>query len=138
MNNNRIPSSSPDLTQENIEKLKELFPEVLTEGKIDFDMLKTVLGKEVDDRNERYRFEWHGKREALLGAQQPSKGTLRPDKEASKNFDTTENLYIEGENLEVLKLLQKSYNGKVKMIYIVIYSLLKYCPLSILRLRFIR
>ena len=118
MNNNRIPSSSPDLTQENIEKLKELFPEVVTEGKIDFDMLKTVLGKEVDDRNERYRFEWHGKREALLGAQQPSKGTLRPDKEASKNFDTTENLYIEGDNLEVLKLLQKSYNGKVKMIYI--------------------
>lgn len=118
MNNNRIPSSSPDLTQENIEKLKELFPEVITEGKIDFDILKTVLGKEVDDRNERYRFEWHGKREALLGAQQPSKGTLRPDKEASKNFDTTENLYIEGDNLEVLKLLQKSYNGKVKMIYI--------------------
>ena len=118
MSNNRIPSSSPDLTQENIEKLKELFPEVISEGKIDFDMLKTVLGKEVDNRNERYRFEWHGKREALLGAQQPSKGTLRPDKEASKNFDTTENLYIEGDNLEVLKLLQKSYNGKVKMIYI--------------------
>ncbi|WP_156855381.1 site-specific DNA-methyltransferase [Oceanobacillus sp. AG] len=118
MNNNRIPSSSPDLTQENIEKLKELFPEVVTEGRIDFDMLKTVLGKEVDDRNERYRFEWHGKREALLGAQQPSKGTLRPDKETSKNFDTTENLYIEGDNLEVLKLLQKSYNGKVKMIFI--------------------
>jgi len=118
MSNNRIPSSSPDLTQENIEKLKELYPEVISEGKIDFDMLKTVLGKEVDNRNERYRFEWHGKREALLGAQQPSKGTLRPDKEASKNFDTTENLYIEGDNLEVLKLLQKSYNGKVKMIYI--------------------
>jgi adenine-specific DNA-methyltransferase len=118
MDNNRIPSGSPDFTQDNIEKLKELFPEIVTEGKVDFDMLKTVLGEEVDDRNERYRFEWNGKKESLLGAQQPSKGTLRPDKKASKNFDTTENLYIEGDNLEVLKLLQKSYNGKVKMIYI--------------------
>lgn len=115
---NRIPSSSPDLTQENIEKLKELFPEIVTEGKVDFDMLKTVLGEQVDDRKERYRFEWHGKKESLLGAQQPSKGTLRPDIETSKSFDTTENLYIEGDNLEVLKLLQKPYNGKIKMIYI--------------------
>lgn len=118
MNTNRIPSSSPDLTQHNIDKLKELFPEIVTEDKVDFDMLKTILGEEVDNRNERYKFEWHGKKDSLLGAQQPSKGTLRPDKEASKNFDTTENLYIEGDNLEVLKLLQKSYNGKVKMIYI--------------------
>src|SRR5699024_2694880 len=70
------------------------------------------------DRSERYKFEWHGKKESLLGSQQPSKGTLRSDKESSKNFDITENLYIEGDNLEVLKLLQKSYNGKVKMIYI--------------------
>src|SRR5699024_9384315 len=118
MDNNRIPSSSPDLTQVNIEKMKELFPEIVTEGKVDFDMLKTVLGEEIDDRSERYKFEWHGKKESLIGSQQPSKGTLRPDKEASKKFDTTENLYIEGDNLEVLKLLQKSYNGKVKMIYI--------------------
>lgn len=118
MNDNRIPSNSPDLTQENIEKLKGLFPEILTDGKVDFDMLRTILGEEVDDRSERYRFEWHGKRASLLGAQQPSKGTLRPDKESSKNFDKTENLYIEGDNLEVLKLLQKSYNSKVKMIYI--------------------
>lgn len=118
MVDNRIPSSSQDLIEENIEKLKGLFPEVVTEGKIDLDMLKTVLGEAVDDRQERYRFEWHGKRESLLGAQQPSKGTLRPDVEASKNFDTTKNLYIEGDNLEVLKLLQKSYNGKVKVIYI--------------------
>src|SRR5699024_6459267 len=118
MDNNRIPSSSPDLTQVNIEKMNELFPEIVTEGKVDFDMLKTVLGEEIDDRSERYKFEWHGKKESLLGSQQPSKGTLRPDKEASKKFDTTENLYIEGDNLEVLKLLQKSYNGKVKMINI--------------------
>ncbi len=118
MDNNRIPSSSADLIQDNIKKLKELFPEIVTEGKVDFDMLKTVLGEEVDDRDERYSFTWHGKRASLLGSQQPSNETLRPDKEASKNFDTTENLYIEGDNLEVLKLLQKSYNGKVKMIYI--------------------
>lgn len=115
---NRVSSSSLDITAENIEKLKELFPEVLTEGKIDFDMLRTVLGEEVDDRNERYRFEWHGKKNALLGSQQPSKGTLRPDVESSRDIDKTENLYIEGDNLEILKILQKSYNGKVKMIYI--------------------
>ncbi|WP_205685149.1 hypothetical protein, partial [Heyndrickxia sporothermodurans] len=77
------------------------------------------------------------KKQAIFDAQKPSKRTLRPVPEKSKNFDTTENLYIEGDNLEVLKLLQKSYNSKVKLIYIVIHSLLKYCPLSILRLRFI-
>ncbi|MGK0575998.1 site-specific DNA-methyltransferase [Macrococcus capreoli] len=116
---NKVPSSSPDLTQENIARLKELFPEILTDGeKIDFDKLKTVLGEEVEDEKERYSFNWHGKKAAILGAQQPSKGTLRPDKEKSKNFDTTENLYIEGDNLEVLKLLQKSYSNKIKMIYI--------------------
>lgn len=110
---------SVDLTAANIARLKELFPEILTDGeKIDFDMLKAVLGGEVDSENERYQFTWHGKKKMIAGAQKPSKGTLRPDKEKSKNFDTTENLYIEGDNLEVLKLLQKSYNNKVKMIYI--------------------
>lgn len=116
---NKVPSSSPDLTQENIARLKELFPEILTDGeKIDFVKLKTVLGEEVEGEKERYSFNWHGKKAAILGAQKPSKGTLRPDKEKSKNFDTTENLYIEGDNLEVLKLLQKSYSNKIKMIYI--------------------
>lgn len=110
---------SLDLTVQNITRLKELFPEILTDGeKIDFDMLKAVLGGEVDSENERYQFTWHGKKKMIAGTQKPSKGTLRPDKEKSKNFDTTENLYIEGDNLEVLKLLQKSYNGKIKMIYI--------------------
>ena len=80
--------------------------------------LKTIMGNVVDDQKERYNFTWHGKKESMLGAQKPSKGTLRPDKEKSKNFDKTENLYIEGDNLETLKLLQKSYNNKVKVIYI--------------------
>ncbi|MCQ9882290.1 site-specific DNA-methyltransferase [Staphylococcus aureus] len=116
---NKMPSSSLDLTKENVEKLKELFPEILTDGEqIDFDKLKTILGQEVNGEKERYSFNWHGKKDAILGAQKPSKGTLRPDKDKSKNFDTTENLYIEGDNLEVLKLLQKSYSNKIKMIYI--------------------
>lgn len=116
---NKMNGESVDLTAQNIAQLKQLFPEILTDGeKIDFDMLKAVLGGEVDNENERYQFTWHGKKKMIAGTQKPSKGTLRPDKEKSKNFDTTENLYIEGDNLEVLKLLQKSYNGKVKMIYI--------------------
>ncbi|GAE28603.1 type III restriction-modification system methylation subunit [Halalkalibacter wakoensis JCM 9140] len=108
-----------DLTKQNIERLKELFPEVLTDGeKIDFDLLKTVLGEVVEDNNERYQFTWHGKKQAILGAQKPSKGTLRAEPEKSKNFDATGNIYIEGDNLEVLKLLQKSYNGRIDLIYI--------------------
>lgn len=109
---------SMDLTEENINSLKQLFPEVFEEGKIDFDKLRLILGDEVDDNDERYEFTWHGKNNAIRIAQTPSTGTLIPDKESSKNWDDTENLYIEGDNLEVLKLLQKSYFAKVKMIYI--------------------
>src|SRR5699024_8641768 len=110
---------SLDITKENIDKLKKLFPEIITDGeKIDFEKLKTILGEEVEGEKERYSFNWYGKKNAILGAQTPSKGTLRHDKDKSKNFDTTENLYIEGDNLEVLKLLQKSYSNKIKMIYI--------------------
>lgn len=116
---NQVSKESVDLTQQNIEKLKELFPEILTDGnKIDFDMLQTILGEEIDGEKERYSFTWPGKRDVIAGAQQPSKGTLRPNIEKSKNFHSTENLYIEGDNLEVLKLLQKPYNKKIKMIYI--------------------
>jgi len=107
-----------DIVKANIEALKQLFPEVVTEGKIDFEKLKLILGEEIEARNEKYEFTWHGKTQAMKLAQTPSTGTLRPDKASSKNWDTTENLYIEGDNLEVLKLLQKSYFGKIKMIYI--------------------
>src|SRR5690625_2445637 len=114
----KLNGESLNIEQENIKKLVELFPEVNTDGKIDFDKLKQILGDYVDDSEERYRFVWNGKGDALRISQTPSTGTLRPDKESSKNWDETENLYIEGDNLEVLKLLQKSYFGKVKMIYI--------------------
>ena len=107
-----------DILQENIGKLRELFPEVANEDKIDFDKLKQILGAYVDDSNERYNFSWNGKGKALRLSQTPSLGTLRPCKEEGKDWDTTQNLYIEGDNLEVLKLLQKSYHNKVKMIYI--------------------
>lgn len=111
-------SKSLDITQQNIEQLKVLFPDVFSEGKVDFDALKAVLGEAVDDSAERYNFTWHGKNKARQIAQTPSTGTLRPCKEESVNWDTSENLFIEGDNLEVLKLLQKSYHKKVKMIYI--------------------
>ncbi len=111
-------SKSLDITAQNIEQLKALFPDVVSEGKIDFDALRVVLGEAIDDSAERYNFTWNGKNKARQIAQTPSTGTLRPCKAESVNWDTTENLFIEGDNLEVLKLLQKSYHKKVKMIYI--------------------
>ncbi|HBS5670004.1 TPA: site-specific DNA-methyltransferase [Klebsiella pneumoniae] len=113
-----VDSKSMDIVADNISKLKELFPEVFTEGKVDFDALKEVLGDYIDGREERYSFTWNGKSKARMLAQTPSAGTLRPCKEESVDWDTTQNLFIEGDNLEVLKLLQKSYHKKVKMIYI--------------------
>lgn len=114
----KMDGYSLNIVKENIEKLKEIFPEVFCEDKVDFERLQEVLGEYIEDREERYRFEWHGKSQAIRMSQTPSRGTLRPCKEESKNWDTTENLYIEGDNLEVLKLLQKSYQNKIKMIYI--------------------
>jgi len=115
---NTIAGESKNLTEHNIEQLKQLFPEVFAEGKIDFDALKAELGEHVETDDERYQFTWAGKAQAKRIATTPSLGTLRPVPEESVNWDSTENLYIEGDNLEVLKLLQKSYFGKVKMIYI--------------------
>lgn len=111
-------SRSEDIIAENIEQLKVLFPEAFTEGKIDFDILRQLLGGAVDEREEKYGLSWFGKRKARQLALTPSTGTLRPCPEESVNWDTTQNIMIEGDNLEVLKLLQKSYAGKVKLIYI--------------------
>lgn len=113
----KLKLQTPDLTAENIQKIAELFPGVVSDGKVNFDLLRTMLGDEVMG-DEAYEFTWVGKREAIREAGRPIRKTLRPCVEESKNWDTTENLYIEGDNLEVLKLLQESYLGKVKMIYI--------------------
>ncbi len=115
----RLDLQSLDIADEKRQKLFELFPEARTEGgKIDFDRLKLALGESVDAGRERYGMTWPGKADCFKTIQAPSLATLRPCPEESVNFDTTENLIIEGDNLEVLKLLQKSYLGKVKMIYI--------------------
>ncbi len=123
MDKDKLDLKSPDLVNENFEKLATLFPNCVTEGAegkaIDFDLLKQELSHAVVEGNkERYRLEWPGKREAIVTANLPTTKTLRPVREDSVDFDNTENLYLEGDNLEVLKLLQESYLGKIKMIYI--------------------
>lgn len=111
-------TKSADIVAGNIDALKSLFPEAFAEGRIDFEVLKSQLGAAVDERDEKYGLNWHGKRRARQIALTPSTGTLLPCLEDSVDWDTTQNLMIEGDNLEVLKLLQKSYAGKVKLIYI--------------------
>lgn len=111
-------TKSTDLLAENVIGLKALFPEVFVDGKVDFDVLKQLFGGKVDETEEKYGLNWHGKRRARQIALTPSTGTLRPAPDESVNWDTTQNLIIEGDNLEVLKLLQKSYTGKIKLIYI--------------------
>ena len=118
MEETMLTGESRDIVSDNVSKLKEIFPEVITEDKIDFKKLKLILGEDIEIDSERYSFTWPGKTQAIKESQKQSTGTLRPCKEESKNWDTTENLYIEGDNLEVLKLLQKSYYGKIKAIYI--------------------
>ncbi len=110
--------ASHDVLAERIEKLKVLMPEVFVEGKIDFDQLKRFLGEWVEPGKERFGLQWPGKADCIKIIQQTSVATLKPCREESVNFDETENVFIEGENLEVLKLLQKAYFGKIKMIYI--------------------
>ena len=119
----KLDMASPDLVSKNIERIAVLFPGCVTETvdgkKIDFDLLKQELSHDIVEGNkERYRLEWPGKREGIVTANLPTTKTLRPVREDSVDFDTTENLYIEGDNLEVLKLLQESYLNKIKMIYI--------------------
>ena len=124
----KLKMHSPNFVEENIEKLAALFPNCVTESEhkdkslkksIDFDLLKQELTTHiVEGPQERYHLDWPGKREALLTANAPIAKTLRPCREESVDFDKTENLFIEGDNLDALKLLQKTYLGKVKMIYI--------------------
>lgn len=123
----KMRMESVDITDQNIDKIASLFPSCITEAKdengklkkaINFDMLRQLLSKDVAEGDEAYEFTWVGKKNAIIEANTPIRKTLRPCKEESVNWDTTENLYIEGDNLEVLKLLQESYLGKVKMIYI--------------------
>ena len=109
---------STDLVADNVAQLKVLFPEAFTEDKIDFEVLRQLLGDAIDNGEEKYGLNWHGKRRARRLALTPSTGTLRPCPDDSVDWDTTQNLMIEGDNLEVLKLLQKSYAGRVKLIYI--------------------
>lgn len=113
-----VENKSFNVDIERIEKLKELFPNIVSDNKIDWKTLKLMLGENVTEEDERYRFTWSGKSKAIREISIPTSNTLRPDKESSKNWDITENLYVEGDNLEVLKILQNSYNGKIKMIYI--------------------
>ena len=113
----KMKFETPNLTAENVTKIAELFPGVVTEGKVNIDLLRSMLGDEVYG-DEAYEFTWVGKRAAIAEAGRPIRKTLRPCVEESKDWDTTENLYIEGDNLDVLKLLQESYLGKIKMVYI--------------------
>lgn len=126
---NKPKFETPDMVEKNIEKLAEIFPNCITEARdengnlkkaVNFEMLQQILSTQFppEGSQERYEFTWVGKRAAIAEANKPIRKTLRPCKAESKNWDTTENLYIEGDNLEVLKLLQESYLGKVKMIYI--------------------
>lgn len=112
------PGISPNFKTEIAEQLAELMPEIIADGKIDVDKLKELLGDDVGDERERFGLFWPGKKRALRAAQEPTTATLKPDFDNSKDWDTTKNVFIEGDNLEVLKILQKHYHGKVKMIYI--------------------
>ena len=109
---------SMNIEQTNLDKLRLVFPECVSEGKLDIDKLLSLCGEYIDNDFEKYKFEWKGKADCLRLAQKRSTGTLRPCPEESVDWDTTQNLYIEGDNLEVLKLLQTAYYRKVKMIYI--------------------
>lgn len=122
MENNKIEKldmESKNIVKSNIEKIEELFPNAVTEGKIDFDTLKWELSKDiVDNKKERYQLTWTGKSDSIIAANTNTTSTLRPDIERSMNFDNTKNIYIEGDNLEALKILQESYLNKIKCIYI--------------------
>ncbi|HEY4559105.1 MAG TPA: site-specific DNA-methyltransferase, partial [Enteractinococcus sp.] len=116
--NKEVPATTPNFTTEAANKLAELFPEIVADGKINLDTLKSLLDVDVEDARERFGLAWPGKRDAIRAAQTPTTATLMPDKENSVDWETTQNVFIEGDNLEVLKVLQKHYYGQIKMIYI--------------------
>lgn len=116
---NELSMKSKDIISDNIDKISELFPNCISEGKINFEMLKQELSKDIiEDGKEKYQLTWVGKRESIVNANTPTEKTLRPVKEKSVDFDNTKNIYIEGDNLDVLKILQESYLNKIKCIYI--------------------
>jgi len=112
------PSGTPNFKTELATQLAELIPEAIADGKVDVEKLKELLDDDAAESSERFGLFWPGKRRALRAAQEPTTATLKPDFENSKDWDTTKNVFIEGDNLEVLKILQKHYHGKIKMIYI--------------------
>ena len=114
----KVSKESLTISEEKIKKLRKVIPEVFTEGKIDFEKLQRTLGKEINGKDEKYSFNWAGRKETFKNIQTTAKGTLKPAENESINWDSTKNLFIEGDNLEVLKLLQKAYFNKIKMIYI--------------------
>lgn len=113
-----MDGKSLDIAKDKLEKLKEILPEAFTEGKIDLEKLQLTLGEDINIQDERYVLNWAGKSDAFRALQTPTTATLAPARGESVNFDSTENVFIEGENLEVLKILQKAYYGKIRMIYI--------------------
>ena len=119
MNNSNLDMKSKDFTQSNIDIIKKIFPSCVNEGKIDFEALKQELSNDiVEKEKEKYQLTWSGKQECIINAYKQTKKTLRPLKEKSLNFNNTQNIYIEGDNLETLKILQESYLNKIKLIYI--------------------
>ena len=115
----KLKMRSKDIISGNVNKISELFPNCVSEGKINFEILKQELSKDIiEETKEKYELTWVGKKESIVNANTPIEKTLRPLKEKSLNFDNTKNIYIEGDNLETLKILQESYLNKIKMIYI--------------------
>ena len=120
-NDTKFQAKTPDFNTEATEKIARLFPELVSDGQIDVEALEDLLSPDLEDEesNEKYEFTWRGKRNAKRIANSPARNTtLIANKDKSKNWDSTKNVYIEGDNLEVLKLLQKAYSEKIKMIYI--------------------
>ena len=113
-----VELETPHIAQDQVDRLREIFPEAFSEGRVDFDKLRATLGEIVDEQPERYQFTWAGKRDGIRLLQTPTRATLVPCREESVAFDSTQHAFIEGDNLEVLKLLYKAYFGRVKMIYI--------------------